>query len=254
MKSTRHYFSLIVQKSAADLISEARRGYLGILWWIIEPVIYMSVFYLIFVMVFDRGGEDRVAFLLTGLVVWKWFATSIPQCANCISANVGLIRQVYIPKLVFPAMVVTTSTTKFLIVFALLLVFLIFTGKSPSAEWFALPVLMGVQLLVMLAIGSVLSAFVPFVPDLKLIIDNGMILLFFMSGIFFDISSASPEIKTYLYLNPMVGIIDNYRMVLLDGVWPDWFLLGTVFSISLVGIALGWYLLRRFDRTYAKVI
>ena len=254
MRSTRHYLSLILQKAAADLISEARRGYLGVLWWVIEPVIYMSVFYLIFVVVFDRGGEDHVAFLLTGLVVWKWFAASIPQCSNCISVNVGLIRQVYIPKYVFPAMVVTNSTMKFLIVFVLLLLFLIFTGKSPSVEWFALPVLMGLQLLVTLAIGSVLAAFVPFVPDLRLLIDNGMTLLFFMSGIFFDISSASPELKTYLYLNPMAGIIDNYRAVLLDGVWPDWPMLGTVFSVSLPGLALGGYLLRRFDRTYIKVI
>jgi len=254
MKSTKHYFSLIAQKSAADLISEARRGYLGILWWIIEPVIYMSVFYLIFVVVLDRGGEDRVAFLLTGLVVWKWFVSSIPQCANCISANIGLIRQVYIPKHVFPAMVVMTSTTKFLIILVLLIAFLIIAGKSPSAAWLSLPVLIGVQLLVTLAIGSVLSAIVPFIPDLKLIVDNGMILLFFLSGVFFDISSASPEIKSYLYLNPMVLIIENYRKVLLDGVWPDWSMLGTVLSISLGGLALGWYLLRRFDRTYVKVI
>ena len=254
MKLTRHYFSLIAQKSAADLISEARRGYLGILWWVIEPVIYMSVFYLIFVVVFDRAGEGRVAFLLTGLVVWKWFATSIPQCAGSISANVGLIRQVYIPKFVFPAMVVTTSSMKFLIVFVLLLVFLIVTGKSPGAAWVALPVLMGVQLLFMLAIGCVLSAIVPFVPDLKLIIDNGMLLLFFLSGVFFDISSASPEIRFYLNTNPMVGIIDSYRMVLLEGAWPDWSLLGNVFSISLIVFALGWYLLQRFDRTYVKVI
>jgi len=187
-------------------------------------------------------------------IMWRWFAISIPQCASSISTNVGLIRQVYIPKLVFPAMVVTTSTFKFMIVFVLLLVFLIFTGKSPGAEWFALPVMMGVQLLLMLAIGSVLSAIVPFVPDLKLIIDNGIILLFFLSGVFFDISSASPEIEFYLNVNPMVGIIDNYRMVLLEGAWPDWFLLGTVFSISLVGFSLGGYLLRRFDRTYVKVI
>ena len=62
---------LIIQKAIADLISEARRGYIGILWWIIEPIIYMLVFYIIFVVVFDRGGEDRVAFLLTGLVIWK---------------------------------------------------------------------------------------------------------------------------------------------------------------------------------------
>lgn len=254
MRSTTHYLSLIIEKSTADFISEARRGYLGILWWIVEPIIYMLVFYVIFVVVFDRGGEDRVAFLLTGLVVWKWFATSIPQCSNCIVANIGLVCQVYIPKHVLPGMVVLTSAIKFLIIFMLLIVFLVISGKSPSVEWISLPVLMAVQLGVILAIGSVLAAIVPFLPDLKIVIDNGMMLLFFLSGIFFDISAVSPEIRGYLYLNPMVGIIDNYRVVLLKGVWPNWFLLGVIFSISLMGLALGWYLLRRFDRTYAKVI
>lgn len=254
MKSKRHYLSLIVQKSTADLITEARRGYLGILWWIIEPVIYMSVFYLIFVLVFNRGGADRVAFMLTGLVVWKWFATSILQSSNSIAVNIGLIRQVYIPKFVFPAIVVLTSTMKFLIIFSLLIIFLMLSGKSATLAWFSLPILMGGQLLVMLAIGSVLSAVVPFIPDLKLIIDNGIMLLFFLSGIFFDVSSAPPEIQTFLYLNPMVSIIDNYRQVLLGGSWPDWFLFGSVSLISLCCLATGLYLLHRFDRTYVKVI
>lgn len=254
MKSTRHYLSLILQKSAADLISEARRGYLGILWWIIEPVVYMSVFYLIFVVVFDHRGEDRVAFLLTGLVVWKWFAASILQCSVSISANIGLMRQVYIPKQIFPVMVVMTSTMKFLIIFALLIGFLLVAGKSPSAAWISIPILVGIQLLLNLAFGSVIAAVVPFIPDLKVIVDNGMILLFFLSGVFFDISSASPEIKSYLYLNPMVLIIENFRTVLLNGVWPDWRLLGSILSMSLCVLVLGWYLLRRFDRTYVKVI
>lgn len=254
MKRYPHYLSLILQKASADLISEARRGYMGMLWWVIEPILYMGVFYVIFVVLFNRGGEDAVAFLLTGLVVWKWFATSIPQCANCIPANIGLVRQVYIPKFVFPGMVVATSTLKFLIVFILLVAFLLISGKSPTIAWLSIPALMGAQLLLMLAVGSVLASVVPFIPDLKLIIDNGMMLLFFLSGVFFDISSVSPEMKGYLYLNPMVGIIESYRSVLLDGAWPDWFFIGKVLLASIFIIALGWYLLWRFDRTYAKVI
>lgn len=250
----KKYLALILQKSLADLISEARRGYMGLLWWIVEPILYMSVFYLIFVVLFERGGEDRVAFLLTGLVVWKWFATSIPQCANCIQANIGLIRQVYIPKIVFPVMVVMTSTLKFLIIFVLLLGFLLITGKEPSVSWLSIPIMMSVQLLLMLAIGSVFASIVPFFPDLKLIIANIMMLLFFLSGVFFDISSISSEMKIYLYLNPMVGIIENYRGVLIEGTWPDWQLLAKISIISFTGMILGWSLLRKFDQTYAKVI
>lgn len=254
MKSVKHYLFLIAQKSAADLVSEARRGYIGIFWWIIEPIIYMSVFYLLFVVVLKREGEDHVAFLLTGLVVWKWFAVSVPLCAHCISANAGLIRQVYIPKLVFPGMVIMTSSIKFLMVFALFIIFLLLTGKTLNVTWLALPILMLIQLLMMFAIGSLLAAIVPFIPDLKIIIDNGMILLFFLSGVFFDISLTTPEIMAYLYLNPMVGIIEGYRCVLLDGIWPHWLILFQILFFSITGIAFGAGLLHKFDRMYAKVI
>ncbi|BCO09780.1 transport permease protein [Desulfolithobacter dissulfuricans] len=254
MKALANSLLLIKQKSTADLISEARRGYIGILWWVIEPVLYMSVFYLIFVVLFNRGGKDNVAFLLTGMVAWKWFVTSIPQCAGCISSNIGLIRQVYVPKVIFPGTVLLTSTIKFLIVFLLLVGFLMLTGKSPDVSWLSLPLLIFVQMLLMLALGSFLAAIIPFFPDLKLIVDNGMILLFFLSGVFFDVSSAPAKLKAWLSLNPMVGIIQSYRQVLLDASWPDWFFLATVCTLSLMLLALDWMLLRRYDRVYAKMV
>ncbi len=254
MKALANSLLLIKQKSTADLISEARRGYIGILWWVIEPVLYMSVFYLIFVVLFNRGGKDNVAFLLTGMVAWKWFVSSIPQCAGCISSNIGLIRQVYVPKVIFPGTVLLTSTIKFLIVFLLLVGFLMLTGKSPDVTWLSLPLLIFVQMLLMLALGSFLAAIIPFFPDLKLIVDNGMILLFFLSGVFFDVSSAPAKLKAWLSLNPMVGIIQSYRQVLLDASWPDWFFLATVCTLSLMLLALDWMLLRRYDRVYAKMV
>jgi len=249
-----NYVALIFQKALGDLVSEARRGYMGMLWWVVEPVLYMGVFYVVFAMVFQRGGEGFVPFLLVGLVVWKWFATTVPQCANSLTANVGLIRQVYIPKVVLPGMVATASTFRFLIVFLLLLLFLAAVGVSPNVTWISLPVLLLVQLFMMLAIGGVLAALVPFLPDLKLIIDNGMMLLFFLSGIFFDISHVSAEMKTYLYLNPMLGMIDSYRQVLLEGIWPDWWMLGKIFMGSCIVFALAWMLLSKYDRVYAKVL
>ncbi|WP_456384882.1 ABC transporter permease [Desulfolithobacter sp.] len=254
MKLLVNSLLMIKQKSSADLISEARRGYIGILWWVIEPVLYMSVFYLIFVVLFNRGGKDNVAFLLTGMVAWKWFVTSIPQCAGCISSNIGLIRQVYVPKVIFPGTVLLTSTIKFLIVFLLLVGFLMLTGKSPDVTWLSLPLLIFVQMLLMLALGSFLAAIIPFFPDLKLIVDNGMILLFFLSGVFFDVSSAPAKLKAWLSLNPMVGIIQSYRQVLLDASWPDWFFLATVCTLSLMLLVLDWILLQRYDRVYAKMV
>jgi len=254
MIKMRQYLLLILQKSTSDLVAEARQGYIGILWWVIEPILYLSVFYFIFVVVFARGGRDSVAFLLIGLVIWKWFGSSIPKCAHSISANAGLIRQIYIPKMLLPCMAIATTTMKFFIVFVLLLLFLMTVGFEVNTAWLSLPMLIFVQFFFTLAVGSVLAAIIPFLPDLKFVLDNAMMLLFFLSGVFFDFSAVSPDIKVVLHMNPMLGIIESYRSVLVSGVWPDWVQTGYIFVGSVVCLMVGGYLLKRFDRLYPKIV
>ncbi len=254
MKKTHHYLTIIIQKSVNDIIAESRRGYIGLLWWVVEPVLYMGVFYLLFVVGFKRGGEGAVAFLLIGLVVWKWFDSSIRLSANCITVNYGLIQQVYIPKFIFPMIVILTSTIKFLIIFVLLIIFLVVVGYTPTLSWLAIPVVMMVQLYLMLAFGGLLAATVPLLPDARLIIENGLTLMFFMSGIFFDISSVTPKVQTYLNWNPMLGMIKNYRTILIEGNWPDWMFLGKLSVLAILISGLAWWILVKLDKTYAKII
>ena len=254
MICSKQYLLLIIQKANADLVAEARQGYIGILWWVFEPLLYLSVFYFIFLIIFDRGGRDAVSFLLIGLVVWKWFGSSIPKCANSISANVGLIRQIYIPKMLLPGMALVTATLKFLIVFSILILFLQLAGYKASVAWLSLPALMGVQFIFILAVGSALAGIIPFVPDLKLVIDNIMMLLFFLSGVFFDFSGAAPAIKSVLQMNPMLVLIESYRMVLVAGEWPDWPLLFGILFVSLALLGCGWFVLNRYDRVYPKIV
>lgn len=248
------YASLIWNKSIADLKSEARRGYLGILWWVIEPVLYLSVFYLIFVMIFKTRSEDAVAFLLVGLVVWKWFSASIIQCSVCITANIGIIRQVSVSKAIFPLMTVLSATLKFLVVFFLLILFLIYVGEVPTYKWIAIPFVLVTQLLIMLAIGTILALLVPFFPDIKLIVDNGMTLLFFLSGVFFDIGDAPAEIQRYLYLNPMVSLIESYRTILIDNHYPDWEGLILLSCVSVVIFMAGLASMNRVSGRFIKVL
>ncbi|MEM1412169.1 MAG: ABC transporter permease, partial [Pseudomonadota bacterium] len=96
------FFDLVVYRGVADMRAEANRSYLGILWWVIEPILYLLVFYLVFDLGLRRGGEHFAATLLTGLVVWKWFDASVRSAAMVLPENRGLMRQVYLPKLLLP--------------------------------------------------------------------------------------------------------------------------------------------------------
>jgi lipopolysaccharide transport system permease protein len=250
----QHYVEIIWFKAIAELRAEAARFYLGFLWWVFEPVLYMSAFYIVFGIIFERGGEDYVPFLLCGLVVWKWFGSTVIACSNSIAANSGLMQQVYLPKYIFPAIVVVTNSIKFLVVFALLLIFLIIYGYSPSVSWLSLPIIIILQLLLISAIGSMVASLIPFVPDFRLLLDNIIMLFFFLSGVFFDITNVAGDLQYILKLNPMAVLIESYRLVLIDGSWPDSGYLFVVFVASLAGLLLASRLLNRYDRIYPKVL
>jgi lipopolysaccharide transport system permease protein len=78
--------------------------------------------------------------------------------------------------------------------------------------------------------------------------------MFFVSGVFFQISSLDPSIQSLLYLNPMAYIIDAYRGVIMLGVIPDISSLGYIVVLSLVMLAAGLSLHFRFDRVYPKYV
>lgn len=248
------YLDIILFKTWADLKAEASRAYIGFLWWFIEPILYMGTFYLLFGLGLRYGGENFVYFLLCGLIPWKWFSSTVANGSRSIEANGGLIMQVYLPKHILPTITVMINTVKFAIIFILLLIFLVANGFTPTSAWIMLIPLILTQFLLVLAVTSLLAALVPFIPDLKFVIENTLLLLMFLSGIFFDIEQVSPNLKAILFLNPVALLVKNYRQVLIEQQWPASSELIYVVVLSLLCGALAYYLLKKLNRRYAKVV
>ncbi len=249
---TPHYLQLMLYKTRADLKVEAARGYMGMLWWVLEPVLYMGAFYIIFAVALQRGGEHFVPWLLIGLVAWKWFDTTVRMSLNAITAGKGLMSQVYLPKVFFPVVVILKNTVKFLVTLGLLLLFLLFYGVG-SWSWVAIPLLLLVQLLLVCGVTFSVAALTPLYPDLKLLMNNVLMLMFFLSGVFFDTSNLQGWLGMLLDLNPMVHVIHAWRDVLLLGQWPDMFHLIVVLLFAAAMCWLGLFLLHRYDRLYPRL-
>jgi hypothetical protein len=79
-------------------LAEVARTYAGFLWWVLDPILFMVIFYLVFCVLLERGGEHFVQFLLIGLVAWCWFHSTLTHGCNALPAGSGLIRRVYLPK------------------------------------------------------------------------------------------------------------------------------------------------------------
>lgn len=250
----KHFFSLITVKSIANLRTEVSRYYLNYLWWVLEPLLTMLTFYIVFGIFLNRGTPNFVAFLLTGLVPWQWFANGVNQSSNSIIANKGLMLQVDIAKIFFPLEVILRGTFKHIFVLSLLLIFLLFYPTPVSWTWLALPLLMAIQLLYIIGVGTFCSAIVPFVPDLQFIVSTIVRLGMYASGIFYNIDTVVlPKHRFIMYMNPMAGLIKSYRDILMYDKWPDWTYLGYLAIAGIILLFISAVVLRKLDHIYPRI-
>jgi lipopolysaccharide transport system permease protein len=245
---------LIVYKTYADLRAEAAKTYINYLWWVLDPILSMLVFYVVFGLLFQRDGEGFVAFLLIGLVVWNWYKQTISHAGNAIMTGKGLMNQVHVPKLVFPTVTVLTDLSKFVVVFLLLLVFLWLSGYAIGRAYLALPIVLAVQLLLSCGLAFLLAAAVPYLPDLRFLTENLLHLQFFLSGVFFSVKDIPEDYHSWFYLNPMASLIQDYRSILLHDTWPHWGRLALIAFFSLLAGAFAITLIGRLDRDYPRVV
>lgn len=249
-----HMAELIWTKSRLNLKSEANQNYLRHVWWVLDPLLYMTVFYLVFGLLLQRGGEGYLGYLLTGLVPFQWFAKTTQISSNSILGGRGLMNQVRIPPIFFPLVVVTQTAGKQMMIFAMLILFLLFYGVDPNVSWLGLIPILFVQLLLVTMTASLIAMVIPFVRDLSNLVPTGIQLVMFSSAIFYSVETLSDKWKFYFYLNPVATLIHEYRAVLLDGNWPDWMSLVWVLLFSVVGLITIAVIYRRISFLYPRVV
>ena len=245
---------LIWTKSRLNLKSEANQNYLRHVWWILDPLLYMAVFYAVFGLLLQRGGEGYLAYLLTGLVPFQWFAKTTQLASGSILGGRGLMNQVNIPPLFFPLVMITQTAGKQMMIFGMLIIFLLFYGIEPNIHWLGLVPLLFVQLSLVVMVACLVAMLIPFVRDLSNLVPTGIQLIMFVSGIFYSVEDLSEQSLFYFYLNPMATLINEYREILLQGNWPSWNSVGWVLLFSLFGLLGIGIVYRKVAALYPRIV
>jgi lipopolysaccharide transport system permease protein len=232
-----------------QLKAEARRFALGYLWWVVEPLLYVAVFYVVFVKLLGNQRSDFLVFLAVGKLTFIWFSKSINQAAMSLVNNRGLIGQVNLPKHLFPLSIVQEGLYRQLAVFAFLLLFVMGSHYSPQISWFWLLPIAALQYLLIVGIGLLAAVLVCLRRDFQMLIQLGTVFLLFMSGVFWDIRALeNTELAGWLMaLNPLVVLLDSYRQVLMYGEGPDMVRLGWVLVEALMLLISTMWLYRRLS-------
>ncbi len=235
----KHLWRYALYRAYLNLVGEASKYYLGWLWWFLEPIAMTGVFFVVFTYLRSSGMEHFTYFLIIGVTTWLWFANSVANSTAALASAKGIISQIRLPKLLFPIIVVTAAGLKQGFVFAILLIFLGAT-LGANAAWLALPLVAAAQLALILAAAATVALACCWLHDLRFIVNSGLTLMMFCSGLFFDINALPPILEELMRLNPMAVMLEQYRMIFLHGALPDIAWCATV----LVGCGIWLYALR----------
>jgi lipopolysaccharide transport system permease protein len=217
-----HERELLYILAKRDISIRYKQTYLGIIWAIIRPVLTMLVFLFAFksvAKISDLSGFPIQLVIFSGVIFWNLFANTFQAVSNSILANNNLVSKVYFPRLIIAFSSIAVAFFDFivgLIVYILLSLYLLHTV---SVFIFLLPIAVFLTLLFSVGLGLLFCSFSikyrDFLQMIPLIVQYG----FFVSPIVYTAKSLqiSSWFNTYAFLNPLVGLVEYARILLIPG-------------------------------------
>ncbi len=253
LKQYRDLFYFLVVR---DIKVKYKQTVLGGLWAIIQPIFSMVVFTLFFGKLAKLPSDNipYPIFSYTGLVAWTYFATSISGAGNSLVGGSNLISKVYFPRLIIPLSPVLAALLDFSIAFVVLIGMMLYFHIFPTIMILLVPLLVILLMLTASGVGMFLAALNAKYRDIKYTIPFLIQLWMFTSPIVYPASMVPEEYQLVYALNPMVGVIEGFRSVLLGTVsFPtQMVLISTLVSVSLfIGGALYF---KQMERYFADII
>ena len=251
--SLSQYFRLIDTMARMSLRADASKYFLGYIWWVLEPLLFVGVFYVVFNVILDSRRSDFLIFLMCGKLPFIWFSKSVNQASLSLVANAGLIGKINVPKTLFPLAVVQEGLYKQAAVFCLLFVVLLVSGYEVTTAWLYLLPVIFVNYLMIVACSYIGACLVCMLRDFSMVISLGMIFLMFTSGVFWDPRELGDPIKTDIVLsaNPIAFMLDAYRQILMHNTAPDMIQLMSIGAGSTVVLIVTVLVMRRSSQYLA---
>jgi len=225
LRELLRYRDLIQNLVMRDLKVRYKSSVLGFLWSLLNPLLLMLVFTVVFTVMMPNADIPKFpVFLLCALLPWNFFSRAMMGAVNSIVYNGSLIKKVYFPREIMPISVVLSTFVNFLLSLPVLFAFLAIF-QVPFTIWLIyLPVIMVVQVVFAIGVALVLATLNVFYRDTAVILEVVLQAWFFLTPIFYP-AEFLPEWRTVLgialpvrrltyILNPMASIVASYRSVL----------------------------------------
>lgn len=215
------YQFLIKQLIVRDFKVKYKRSVLGYLWSFLNPLLTMTVQYIVFSTIFRQGIDNFRVYLLSGIIMYNFFAEAIGQGLNAILANSSLITKVYVPKYIYPVTKVVSCSINLCISLIPLLLVSVITGAPITFAMILVPYALLCLLLFCVGMSLALSSAMVFFRDTQYLWGIASMIWMYATPVFYPESIIPEQFRAILDCNPLYHMIKFIRVILMEGVSPD---------------------------------
>lgn len=255
-KEVWDYRELVAFLAWRDVKVRYKRAALGIAWAVLQPLMTMIIFTIIFGRVagLPSEGIPYPLFTLAALVPWQLFANAVSGASNSLIGSAQLLSKVYFPRLIVPLSSVAATLVDFAVALALVAALMLWYRQPINPAIVALPLFVGLAVLIAFGIGLWTSSLNVRYRDVQYVVPFFMQVLLLASPVAYS-TQAVPEgvMRTAFALNPLVGVVEGFRWALL-GTNPPGSTLWISLAAGLVLIVSGLLVFRRMEATFADVV
>jgi ABC-type polysaccharide/polyol phosphate export permease len=245
--------NLLYQMVASDLKASAKDMMLGYLWWVLDPILLMLIFWILIGMIFQRGGPDFPLFVLCGLFPHRAFAVSMNQSVNSVASAFGVMSQIRFPRIYLALKGVIANHFKLLFGFVVLIILSIFFEKPLGLHLFLLFVPYVIQVVLISGLAMIMSVLGVYFRDLQNLSQFIARILLYMSPVLYSTERIPEHLRDLYMLNPLASLYVTYRAIVMQ----------TPINLQYVGIAaaqalvvflMGYLVFSKTEKTLLKYV
>jgi len=250
-----HSRELLYFLTLRDIKVRYKQTLMGLAWVIIQPLMTMLIFTLVFnrFVKFDTGALPYPLFALSGLLLWLFFANAVTNSTNSLVSNANLITKVYFPRLYIPAAAVGAGLVDLSVSFLLLVALVFYYGVTLTVNLLLLPLFILLMTVLALGVGLLSAALTVKYRDLRHALPFIIQLWMFASPVIYPARIVPAGWQWLLTINPVAGIIEGFRAAL-TGQPLNRPHVAIAAAISFALLVFSVYVFRRFEDTFADVI
>ncbi len=235
-----------------EMRMQYKHSFMGFTWSLLNPLMHLLVFYFIFRVVLTLDMQRFSSHVFIGLLVWNWLQGGLTQAANAITGNRELVRRPGFNLAVLPMVTNITHMMNFIFSLPVLLVILLVEDARFGPQLLALPVLLGLQFFLILGFSYLVASTNVLFRDTQHLLSVILRLFFFLTPIFYEVSMLPNRFHNLYRINPMAGLVEAYRAVLMGDRLLEWGSLVWPASLAVLFCVIGYALFRRVNYRFVE--